>query len=220
MEINETWEEFKERIFGTPYMIWHDGVGDYSHELSREGPEHVRRMLLEGLRNEDYVAAEALTQVDLPDLIPDLIQRLPKTTGKFKIELATMLQEKAPPPDDRYAKIVIHELLYPTWIMRMDSAILLRNFPAEYVNETLLDRVANDPDYYVRYHSADSYLKVNNLRPNGILDCDDIFPLICTPSEQKIETTEDYERHKKAAEMLKALKTEQAYFIVAPNLEL
>lgn len=210
MTTNETWEEFRLRIFGTPYMIWHDGVGDHSRELAREEPQHVRKMILEGLAQEDYVAAEALKQVDLSELVPDLIKRLPKVKGKFQIELATMLQEKAAPPDDRYAKIVINELLYPTWIMRMDSAILLRNFPAEYVNETLLDRVANDPDYYVRYHSADSYLKVNKLNLNGILDRNDIFPLICTPSEQKVETSEDYARHNKAAEMLRALRTPKA----------
>lgn len=206
MNTSETWYEFKERIFGTDYMIWHDGVGDYSRELSREDPEHVRKMILDGLNYEDYVAAEALKQVDIPELIPELIERLPKVRGKFQIELATMLQEKAPPPDDRYAKVVTHELLYPTWYMRMDSAILLRNFPAEYVNETLLDRVANDPDYYVRYHSADSYIKVNKLQPNEIYGYPDIFPFITTPTEQKDETPEDYERHKKAADMLRALK--------------
>lgn len=208
MTANETWEEFRLRIFGTPYMIWHDGVGDFSRELAREDPQHVRKMILEGLAQEDYVAAEAIKQVDLSELIPDLIQRLPKVRGKFQIELATMLQEKAPPPDDRYAKVVIHELLYPTWIMRMDSAILLRNFPAEYVNDTLLDRVGNDPDYYVRYHSADSYLRVNGLKPGEILAYPDVFPLILDATEGD-NMPKDHERWQKASEILRALKTVQ-----------
>lgn len=202
---NENWRGFKERIYGSDYMIWHDGVADCTYELSREDPAHVKQMILEGLAEEDYVAAEALKQVNLPELFPDLRKKVLQTRGKFQIELATYLQQKDPEvTDDRYAKLVIHELLHPTYIMRMDSAILLRHFPAEYVSETLLDRVANDPDYYVRYHSGDSYLRVNNLKPNEIFAYEDIFPLILDAREG--ESGEAAEaRHKNASEKLRAL---------------
>lgn len=96
--------------------------------------------------------------MDLPELLPDLRKLVTEVRGKFQIELAVLLQEKDPEAkDDRYAKIVCHELDYPTWIMRMDAAILLRHFPVEYVGETLLRHIAEDPDYYVRYHAATSF---------------------------------------------------------------
>lgn len=210
MSTNENWEEFKERIFGTPYMIWHDGVGDYSRELAREDPDHVRKMLQEGLSNDDYVAVEALKQVNLPEFIPDLLLRLPNVKGKFQIELATMLQEKLAPSDDRFAKVVIHELLYPSWLMRIDAAILLRKFPASFVTGALLERVTHDSDYLVRYHSAESYLKVLGIKPASIFEHEEIFPLIISPGEGKKQTQDDFERYKQAAEMLRALKTPEA----------
>ncbi len=188
-------------------MIWHDGVGDYSRELAREDPSHVQKMLLEGLEGEDYVAAEALKQVDLPDLLPDLREKVQKVHGKFQIELATYLQLKDPDAtDDRYAKIVIHELNYPTWFMRMDSAILLRHFPAVYVSEALLEHIARDPDYYVRYHCADSYLKVLGIKPDEIFAHPDLLSLIIPPRDDKKETEEDFERYKQAAQKLRDLK--------------
>lgn len=204
--MNQNWYSFKERIYGNDYMIWHDGVGDEGRRLAQEDPELVRCMILAGLRKEDYVAVEALRQVDIPNLLPSLREQLQKVHGKFKIELATFLQEKDPEAtDDRYAKIVIHELYYPTYVMRMDSAILLRHFPAQYVNDTLLDRVANDPDYYVRYHSADSYLKVNGIKPDEIFAHETIFPLI-NQALDRDENEEDFKRHAQGAEMLRALK--------------
>lgn len=195
---NEYWLEFKERIYGSDYMIWHDGVADCHYELSREDPTHVRTMLNEGLDAQDYVAVEALKQVDYPEWLPDLRKRLQKTKGKFQIELATYLQQKDPEAtDDRYAKIVLHEFDYPTWIMRMDSAILLREFPAQYVTETLLRHVAEDADYFVRYHSAQSYLSVLHLEPADIFEHKEIFALIVD--------SEDKTHYKEAAEKLRVL---------------
>lgn len=203
--MNENWREFKERIFGNDYMIWHDGVGDESRRLALEDPVHVKQMILDGLKEEDYVAVEALKQLDLPEMLPDLRKQVQTTRGKYQIELATFLQEKDPEAtDDRYAKIVIHELLYPTWWMRMDSAILLRYFPAELVKETLLDRVAKDPDYYVRYHSAESYLRVMKIKPDEIFAYEDIFPLITSPQDREANE-EDFKRHAEAAERLARL---------------
>ncbi len=204
--MNESWQVFKERIYGNDYMIWHDGVGDESQRLAKEDPAHVKAMLLEGLAEKDYVAVEALKQAELPELLNDLRKLVFNESGKFQIELATYLQEKdSEATDDRYAKLVIHELLHPTYIMRMDSAILLRHFPPQYVNETLLDRVANDPDYYVRYHSADSYLKVNGIVPSDISAHKEIFPLIISPQDRD-ETEEDFKRHAQAADMLRNKK--------------
>lgn len=41
-------------------MIWHDGVPDESYRLKQVEPAHMKKMILEGLAEQDYIAAEAL----------------------------------------------------------------------------------------------------------------------------------------------------------------
>lgn len=206
MSSNENWEEFKERLFGSPYMIWHDGPDVDAGKLSREDPAHLRKMLLDGLDYEDYVALEALKVVEMPEIIPDLREHLKKVKGKFKIELAAYLQEKDTPPDDRYARVLINEIEHPSYIMIMDAAILLRNFPLEYVRDIIFRVITEHPDYYMRYHAADSFLKLVG-KTNGILDpqYNDIFLNIVDGKDGK-NGEADFERFKNAAEMLKALE--------------
>jgi hypothetical protein len=200
----ENWKEFKERLFGNDYMIWHDGPNINEFLLAQEDPQHVRQMVLDGLEAEDFVAVEALKSINIPELIPDLREKLKKVRGKFKVDLAVYLQEKDTPPDNRYALIVIDEILHPTWIIYMDAAISLRYFPLDYVRDVIFKIIAEHPDYYMRYHAAQSYLKLIGAKPNDIFEYKEIFPLICNKNESVTE--EDYERFKKAAEMLKALE--------------
>ena len=165
----EIWSQFRERVFGSEFDIWHDGGVNYTAAwaLKQENPAHVRAMLLEGLAKQDYVAILGLQLVEWSDLVELLTPclELSHGTGKFRVELAQLLQAKAAGQDLEgggrdYSQYVLSELENPSSDLRLYAAVALRNFPAESVMEGLLRHIAMDGAFLVRINAFESVVKL------------------------------------------------------------
>ncbi len=89
---NETWSEFKNRVWGTDYEIWHDGItpGGLEFRIQEEG-EHVRDMLFAGLALEDPVAVLGMHSLSAEEVLEPLKKALEHSAGLFKVELCHLL---------------------------------------------------------------------------------------------------------------------------------
>jgi len=89
---NETWNEFKQRVWGTDYEIWHDGIesGGLDFYIQKEG-SHVKEMLLKGLEAEDPTAVLGLYSFPADEIVDDLKKAFSRSASHFKIELAKLL---------------------------------------------------------------------------------------------------------------------------------
>ncbi len=169
MPTSETWSQFRERLFGTEYDIWHDGGIDPSAPwtIKKEKPEHVLAMLQAGLEEGDYVAAMGLrlvegeAGVDLAEKCLKELGKNEKFDAKLQVELAQYLQEKRPGQD--YSAYVLDMAKHSSFDVRLYAAVALRFFHAEKVREPILALIGGDPDFFVRVNSLDTFVRVQGL---------------------------------------------------------
>ena len=59
------WSEARERMFGEPYMVWHDGP-DFSglREEWKRDPEALLELLFEGMAENDALASQSFAELD------------------------------------------------------------------------------------------------------------------------------------------------------------
>jgi len=205
-EQKAAWRAWKEATFGTDYMIWHDGLytGGIARQQGKARAETLQMLLL-GLQLGDPVAAEALGAMGAREALEGLRALLPNTRGQATVTVALAIHDLE--PDPALADEIIEVLrAHPLWGDRIKAAIALRRFPAEKVGDVLLHSVAHDPDYLVRYHASDSYLRVHDVDPPEISEHPDIFGDIVTGDERK-PAPADFQRFARAAEALRRLGT-------------
>lgn len=196
---NETYEEFRERMLGSAYMIWHDGGPDTSllSGLRGEEREYAFAMLLEGLQEGDYAAVQALRAFETMRALPYIQRMLPGASAQLRLELARFLNDYDPAADrDALAELVMQLVFTPATCL--DAAIVLRYFPTTKVKEFLLETVAKSSEYFIRYHAANSLLHM----AGSSLDA---HPDVFQNLTGEAMTEDDVRRFTRATEQLRAL---------------
>lgn len=197
------WAAWKEATFGTPYMIWHDGL-DVGAVTRQRGAarEEARAMLRLGLSLGDSHAAEALAALGDASEAEAMRALLATAHGTERVRLALALH--AVRPDPSLAGELVAVLQSPVhWGTRVDAAIGLRHFAGAADEAALLAAVA-DPEYLVRYHACESLLARRGVRPGELMRHAEVFSRICGPDD-RAPTDEDLARYAEARARLLAL---------------
>lgn len=196
-----SWDDLRQRLFGTPYEVWHDGIQEGQLDLA--DPAELRATLSEGLEAGDWVAAVAVRRLADPALLPLVAARLGIGGGRFAVEAARAIASLG---GDRRAATawVVEALGWGGWPDRLDVAMGLRHLPGEGVIEALLAAVENDPEYLVRYHAAESLLHLGGIEPTDITLHPDVFSDLVAGADQEL-TAEHRDRHARAAAALRRL---------------
>jgi len=198
------WREWRKQTFGTPYMVWHDGIDpDHFVSMTAERREEGIALLPEGIAERDWLAAVGARMLELTGLIPVLEASLEGSSGRFCAEAAIAVDVLG--GDGNLARnAVLRALSHPSWFSRMDAAIGLRHLPGAGVVETLLKQVAGDPDFLVRHHSAESLLHLGGIEPASIVEHQHVFnDLVAEPNGERDDGV--VECHRRASESLRAL---------------
>jgi hypothetical protein len=196
-----SWDDLRERLFGTPYEVWHDGVHEGQIDLA--DPAELRAALPEGLAAGDWVAAVAVRRLADPALLPLVAARLGIGGGRFAVEAARAIVALG---GDREAATawVVGALGWGGWPDRLDVTMGLRHLPGEGVIEALLAAVKDDPEYLVRYHAAESLLHLGEVTPTDISLHPAIFSDLVAGADEE-PAAEHRDRHARAAAALRAL---------------
>ncbi len=202
--LKETYEEFRERIFGTPYLIWHDGPDCSSLGFLRgDEKEQAFVFLLQGLEEGDYVAIQGLSVLDPVRAVPFIRKAYALPQQKLsRLALADFLRRHDPNADIEKLGNDIVATLKQNNLFSIDAVISLKNFPTPSVIEILLLLVEKHEDYLIRYHAANSLLFIAH-RP-GIESQDELLFLLRSGSTDD-SIPEDFIRYKKAADMLRGI---------------
>lgn len=161
-----TWQDYRHDAFGEPYMVWHDGA-DFSAFRQRmaEDPATAEAVLLEGLAQQDPLAAQAVAEARFaPEVaqrfIPVLTAALPQTGSTFRVSVAQALVELTG-EQHWSSEIVLVLVLHnaAAWSDRLDAAIALGHLTPTVALIAALMKGMQDPEYLVRYHSANSLLR-------------------------------------------------------------
>ncbi len=158
----ETWADFRQTSFGDPYMVWHDGP-DFSaiREHWKSEPERVERMLLAGLAENDELAPQAIGE--LRDLAGDAEPRfetalraaIEGSYGGRRVRIAEALRAFTGTAEwDRYVGDALDQ---PNmWGEHITAAMALRRATPTADLIAVLERGVQNPEYLVRYHSANT----------------------------------------------------------------
>jgi hypothetical protein len=198
-----TWDELRERLFGTPYEVWHDGFDEGRIDLA--DPQELRAALPEGLAAGDWVAAVVARRLGDAGLLPLVAARLGIGGGRFAVEAARAIVALG---GDRDAAVTwaVASLTRGGWPDRLDVALGLRHLPGAGVVEALLGVVADDPEYLVRYHAAESLLCLGGVEPGDISLHGEVFSDLVAGADREL-TDDDRQRHARAAAALGRLLT-------------
>jgi hypothetical protein len=158
------WSDFRQEAFGEPYMVWHDGPDFYEFQSrARQDPQTVERVLLQGLSENDPLAAQAVAEADFDDsveqrLVPVLKEALGRADGTFRVSVAQALHRIT--GEQHWSSAIVDVLLGTSfWSDRLDAALALRQFTPTIELIAALMRGMQDPEYLVRYHSSNSLLR-------------------------------------------------------------
>jgi len=149
------------------------------------------------------VAAAGVRHLADPALLPLVSGHLGLSAGRFGIEVARAVVALGGDPQAA-AEAGIAALTRGGWSDRLDAAQGLRHLPGEGVEEALFTVVAEDPDYLVRYHAAESLLALAQVTPGDISEHPGVFPDLTAGAGQE-STAEPAVRHRRAAAALRAL---------------
>lgn len=160
----KNWVRYRLEAFGDPYLVWHDGADFVEFQKhASEDPETAERMLIEGLHQDDSLAAKAIANSDLPPevqerLVPVLKTALIRSVGGFRVAVAEALVNLT--SDEDWSGAIVEVLQRGAfWNDRMDAAIALARFTPTIDLIAGLVAGVQDPDYLVRYHSSNALLR-------------------------------------------------------------
>jgi hypothetical protein len=176
------WAAYRQEAFGEPYLVWHDGP-DFSVFRDRfsADPELATRMLHAGISEGDALAAQTpreltLTEEQRAGFVEMLTAALPTADAGVRLEAGASLF--ALTGDPGWSAPVV-EVLGSTafWGVRIDAAIRLKAFPPTLDLVTAVARGVRDPEYLVRYHSANTLLRWAG-RTEEVSDDEEMFALL------------------------------------------
>lgn len=161
MDGGDTWVQWRNDVFGDPYLVWHDGP-EFTEliRLAGAAPTEVSRMLAAGVDAGDPVAAVSIAVLANEGLAPDdaealLLVAVPNATGTFLVRVAQALH--ALTGDESWATPVASVLASDAfWGVRIDAAMALAWFAPTAELIAALGRGVLDAEYLVRYHCANT----------------------------------------------------------------
>jgi hypothetical protein len=183
-------------------MVWHDGP-DFARLSARAHaePAEVSHMLAAGLAEADPVAAYAYAALSREGLTPPdaetaLRHAAETATDQFLIRVAQALHTLT--ADDAWAVPIAAVLASNAfWGIRIDAAQALADFTPTPDLIATLGRTAEDEEYLVRYHSANTLLRYAG-RGRDLSHYPALFAKLATPREG-LPAPEDREKWKAAA---------------------
>jgi hypothetical protein len=200
-----SWADFEAEHFGAPYEIWHDGFDEAGFDrMAPATREKALAVLPEGLAAQSAVAAAGARRLGASHLLPQLEDLVLKAAGGFAVEAARAVRDLG--GHHRPALLQLYHLLIndPFRGRRIDVAVGLRHFPQPETTEILLRSVAGDPEYLVRYHAAESLLRLGGIVPAGLSDHDALFQDVAAGDGE--EPTDDLRaRWRRAADGLQEM---------------
>lgn len=210
----EDYTAFRERVFGTPYEVFHDGPGVRgSMDRSPEEAEHSRRMLTEGVELQDHVAVVGWREFD-PQAGLAILKPMVKTArdDQFIAELVKFLQKydkRATRADKKAREALLNKVIERAGSYGSLHALMVSGgVPNRKLVESLLEKVASSDGYLVRYHAANALIKMAGKGEIGDENNRKIFKHVISSVEDGKEldnTEEDFIRYAKAAKMLKGM---------------
>ncbi|HBU28122.1 TPA: hypothetical protein DEB00_03335 [Candidatus Uhrbacteria bacterium] len=215
----ETYEAFRERVFGPAYMVWHEGGPDTERIRAITDPQErqqTEKMLMRGVTQErDADAIRAWEVFDPQKGVQVILSVFDQgERGGYMAALAQFLLDHNRQATDQekamYREMIIGSITGDRGIYALDTLIAARHLPIDTdVVDALLERVAHAPGYLTRYHAADSLLELGHIEPKGIAQHAEIFSLIVPRldiHQKELKPNQsDWERHQKAADLLRAL---------------
>lgn len=205
--MDESYEDFSVRMFGTPYMVWHDGpdTSSLARLQSPEEREHAFQMLLKGMAQQDGVAIEGLGVLDAERALPYVKKLRPDLTNQGIVVAYVQFMKKFDPTCevDDLVNLLVHVVNHGGFTA-LDAIIALRQVPTAHSVKTLLSLVEKSSEYLVRYHAANSLLHIAGVAPSSIDQHPALFESIRGPSEGGAQP-EDYARYAEAAASLRAM---------------
>ncbi len=216
--IDESYSDFRNRVFGMPYDVWHDGPIPRGLSSIPDGPEreHARAMLTEGVvEHGDDAAVEGWADFDPEEGIRIMKPLLGKATNaNFVAAVTRFLNEHDTNATDeeRVSKNsdFVKTMKLSSGASSLDSLMTASEVPTKEVVEALLDRVAHSPEYLERYHAAESLLKIGKVKRTDIASHNKLFSLIVSRIDREDMTelennNEDWKRYALAAKKIRAM---------------
>lgn len=188
MASRREWSVWRDGVFGDPYLVWHDGP-DFQYLLmtAEDDPGLVSSMLAAGIELKDPLAAQSIGALADAGIAVDGAEALlraavPAARGTFLVRLAEALHTMT--GDRAWGERVAAVLTSgdADWYPRMDAAIALAGFEPTPELVHALGRSVCDPEYLVRYHSANTLLRFAG-RTGEISDHPDLFGLITSGTD-------------------------------------
>jgi hypothetical protein len=176
---NRPWADVRTELFGEPYMVWHDGP-EFSglRDAWREEPEALLEQLFAGMEEDDPLASQSLAELEpaptgemLQKVIAMLEAHLPTSHPATRVQIGMALVRLT--GDEKWARAVAQVLDGGAsfWSDQIDAAMALRHIePTPELRIALLHGVV-DPEYLVRYHSANTLRHWNGL--DGSVESDE-----------------------------------------------
>ena len=158
------WAAYRQEAFGEPYLVWHDGP-DFTEFASRfdQDPALATRMLAAGVAEGDALAAQTPRELRLTDeqragFVRLLRDALPRANAGVRLEAGASLFALTGDPE--WSAPVVEVLGSAVfWGVRIDAAIRLKAFPPTPALVAAVAEAVRDPEYLVRYHSANTLLR-------------------------------------------------------------
>lgn len=168
-------------------MVWHDGP-DFGEliRLWEADPAMVEGMLRQGLSERDALAAEAVGELPLPaesraSFVTALSDGIATSAGDFRTSAAQALHRLT--GDESWSAEVAAVLQgVEHWGTKLDAARALASFTPTPELIAAAQAGVVDPDYLVRYHSANTLLRFAGLT-DDISKHNEFFGMIVTDSD-------------------------------------
>lgn len=200
-----TYRAWKEHVFGSDYMIWHDGL--YTGAVTGlvgAAREEALAMLRFGLSEGDAHASQALAAMGDMDSLESIRDQIATKYGSEKVRAALAAHRMA--ADERLAAHLVDVMQRaPNWSDRIDAAIGLCHFAERGSESALLEAIERDPDYLVRYHACETLLARWGVTPTEIAQHRAIFERIIGARDVS-PGPEHFARFREARGMMEALR--------------
>ena len=204
---SSAWKSFIAEFFErSEYEQWHDGITTWMlKELTEEERDAAEQILIYSLKQGGMWATEGLATINSKKAIPVLKDMLKDSIGALRMRIMDALEKIE--RSGEYVESLIEEFRTCTyWGDKLEAAMMLRHYPTEEVVDALYEGILQE-DYLVRYHSAESLLKIHGLVPD-ISQHDEIFGCIVDDIKGVKNTKEEFKR---AAELMRDLLKDETF---------